>query len=73
MEDNLIVIRYPKNFCFNFDWPKVFDKNLKHEIEFIIRSNESLAENKVKNEIEKLLKKNKHENNIHKHRKQKNE
>ena len=46
MEENMIVIRYSKNFCFKFDWPKDFDENWKHEIEFIIKSNESLAENK---------------------------
>ena len=37
-------------------------KNLKHEMEFIIKSNKSLAENKIKNEIEQLLLKYKHEN-----------
>ena len=46
MEENMIVITDPKTFCFNFDWPKDVNENLKHEIEFIIRSNESLAENK---------------------------
>ena len=33
---------------------------MKHEIEFIIKSNESLAENKTKNKIEQLLLKYKH-------------
>ena len=42
----MIVIRYSKNICFKFDWPKDTDENWKHEIEFIIKSNESLAENK---------------------------
>ena len=46
MEENMIVIRYSKNICFKFDWPKDTDENWKHEIEFIIKSNESLAENK---------------------------
>ena len=46
MEENMIVITDPKTFCFNFDWPKDVNENLNHEIEFIIRSNESLAENK---------------------------
>ena len=46
MEENIIVIRDPKTFCFNFDWPKDLDENLKHEIEFFIKSNESLAESK---------------------------
>ena len=53
MEENLVVIRDPKTFCFNFDWPK--DENMKYKIEFIIKSNESLAENKIKNETEQLL------------------
>ena len=33
------VIRDPKNFCFNFYFPKHVDKNLMREIEFIIKSN----------------------------------
>ena len=33
--------------CFNFNQPKDVDKNLKHEIEFIIKSNDFLAENKI--------------------------
>ena len=37
----MIVIRDPKTCCFNFDLPKDIDKNLKREIEFIIKSNES--------------------------------
>ena len=52
----MIVIRDPKTFYFNFDWPKDVDGNLKHEIENIIRGIESLAENKIKNKIEQLLK-----------------
>ena len=49
MKENVTVVRDPKTFCFNFDWPKHDDENLKHEIEFIIKSNESLAENEIKN------------------------
>ena len=48
MEENMIGTRDPKTFCLNFDWQKDVDENLKHEIEFIIKSNESLAENKKK-------------------------
>ena len=70
MEENMIVIRHPKTFCFNFDWSKDVDENLKHSIEFLIKSNESLAENKMKKEIEKLLLKYEQENNIHDHGKQ---
>ena len=65
MEENMVVIREPKTFYFEFDWPKNADENLKHEIEFIIKSNESLAKNKIKNEIEQLFSKYKHGNNIH--------
>ena len=69
----MIAIKDPKTFCFNFDWPKDVDENLKHEIEFIIKSNESLGENKIKKEIEQLLLKYKHGNNIHEHGKKQNE
>ena len=72
MEKNMTVIRDPKTFCFNFDRPKDVDENLKHDIEFIIKSNESLAENKLKSKIEKLLLKYKHGNNIHDPEKQQN-
>ena len=69
----MVVIREPKTFYVDFDWPKDVEKNLKHEIECTIKSFESLAENKRKNEIEQLLSKYKHGNNIHEHRKQQNE
>ena len=73
MEEIMIVIRDPKTFYFNFDWPKYVDEYLKHEIEFIIKSNESLAESNIKIEIEQLLLKYKHGNGIHGHGKQQNE
>ena len=38
MEENMIVIRDPKTFRFNFDLPKDVDGNLKREIEFIRKS-----------------------------------
>ena len=63
----------PLQFLFHFDWPKDFDENFKHEIEFTITSNDCLAENKIKNEIEQLLSKYKHGNDILEHRKQENE
>ena len=69
-EENMIVIRDPKTFYFNFNWPKDVDENMKHDIEFIIKSNESLAENKIKNETEQLLLKYKNGKNIHALRKQ---
>ena len=67
MEKLMIIIRDPKTFCFRFDLPKDVDENLKHEIEFIIKSNESFAENKIKNETKELLLKYNHGNNIHEH------
>ena len=73
MEENMIVIRDPKTFCFNFDCPKDVDDNLKHKIEFTIKINESLPQNKIKNVTEQSLLKNKHGNNIHEYRKKLNE
>ena len=73
MEQNMVIIRETKNFYFDFDWPENINENLKHEIEFIIKSNESLAENKIKNEIEQLLPKYIHGNGIHVNGKQQNE
>ena len=32
MEENMILIRDPKTFCFNFGWLKDVDENLKDEI-----------------------------------------
>ena len=32
MGENMTVIKDPKTFCFNFDWPKDVAENLKHEI-----------------------------------------
>ena len=53
--------------------PKDADENMKHEIKFIIKSNESLAQNKTKNDIGQLLSKYRHGNNIRENRKQQNE
>ena len=69
----MIVIRGSNTFCFNFDLSKNDDENLKHEFEFAVKNNESLAENKIKNDIEQLLLIYKHGNNIHEHEKQQNE
>ena len=38
MEVNRIVIRDPKTFYFDFDWTKDVGKNLKQEVEFIIKA-----------------------------------
>ena len=73
MEGNMIVTRDPKTFCFNFDWPKDVDENLKHERELTIKSNVSFAKNKIKNEIEQLLLKYMYGNNINQHGKQQKE
>ena len=40
---------------------------MTHEIEFIIKSNDSLAENKIKTETEQVLLKYKHGKNIPEH------
>ena len=58
----MIVIRELKTFSLGFEWPKDVDENRKHGIEFIIKSNESSTENKIKNEIEQLLSKYKYGN-----------
>ena len=68
----MVVIRKPENFYFYFNLPKDVDKNLKLDIEFIIKSTESLLENKMKNQIEQLYKY-KHGNDTHENRKQQNE
>ena len=70
MEENRIVIKDPKTFYFDFDWPKDVEKNLKHEIEYIIEINENLVENKIKKETGKLLLRYKHGNNIREYGKQ---
>ena len=71
-EENMIVIRGPERFYFIFDWPEDVDENLKHEIEFITKRKESLAVDKIINEIEQLLLKYKHGNgnNFHEQEKQ---
>ena len=57
----------------HFDLPKDDGISLKHEIDFIVTCNEFSAENKFKNKIRQLMPKYKHENDIHEHRKQKNQ
>ena len=73
MEEDMIVIRDLKTFCFDFDCAKYIDENLKHKIEFLIISNEFLAGNEINNEIEQFLLQYKHENSVHKHGKQQNQ
>ena len=45
-------------------------KNLENEINFIIKQNEVLIEQTIKNKISQFLFKYKHGNNIHEHGKQ---
>ena len=63
----MVVIRKSKTLYFNFDFCKFVDKNLKDEPEFIISHNYSLAEYNITKEIDQLLLKYKHANDIHKH------
>ena len=65
------VITESKTFRFNFI--KKVESSLKHDIHFIVRHNEFLAEHTIKNEISWLLFKYKHANKIHEHGKQQNE
>ena len=53
IECNMLVIRQLKNFNFNFDLPIDVDKNLKHENEFTVKLDESLAE--YEKEFDQLL------------------
>ena len=55
MEQNMILIRDPKTFHFNFDWSKDIDENLKSKIEFAMKSNESLVEDKKETNKETRL------------------
>ena len=74
MEKNMVMITDPKTFSFDFDWPKYFDENFMHGIEFIIKINKYLTGDKVKNKIELLLLKyTSIEHGTHEHRKQQKE
>ena len=65
--NKLVIITEPK--AIHFDLSKDVDNNLKHEIDFIIKHNELLAEHAIKNWINQLLSKYKHANDFCKHRK----
>ena len=54
----------------HFDLPKDVGNNLKHEIDFIIKHNECLAEHVIKKKWCQLLFKYKHGKDIHEHVKQ---
>ena len=64
----LLIIIEPKTM--RFDLATELNKKLKHEIEFIIKDNEMLLKQRIKNGISQLLSKHKHGNDIHGHRKQ---
>ena len=72
MEENVVVVGESKTFYFDFEWSNDDDDNFKHEIEFIINSNEPLAENKITNKTERLFSKYKNGNNTHEHGKRMN-
>ena len=55
IEDKTLVIPEPKSIY--FDLSKYVDKNLKYEIDFVMKRNELLAEHTIKNEISELLSK----------------
>ena len=61
--NRLVIITEPKDI--HFDLPKDIGNNSKHEIYFIIKYNEFLAEHTIKIKISQLLSKYKHGNDIH--------
>ena len=48
-DSKLVITTEPKTI--HFDLPKDVDKNLKYEIDFIIKHNELLAEHSIKSKI----------------------
>ena len=62
----LVTVTEPKTFC--FDLPKEFDKNLKHEIDFIIKYNEVLSNHTAIDKIIWLSSNYRSENDIYEHR-----
>ena len=63
-----VIIAEPKTIY--FDLPKKVDNTLKHEINFFIKHNAFLAWETIKIEINQLLPKYKHGNDIHDQQKQ---
>ena len=66
-DDNRLEIIETKTFHSHFDLPKDIYKNLKGEINHIIKYNGFFAEQRIKNKMRKLL--SKYGNDIHEHRK----
>ena len=67
--DNKLVVTTGRK-TFHFDLHKDVVKNLKHEIDSVIKHDELLAKHTIKKQIRQLLSKYKHGNNIHEHGKQ---
>ena len=59
-----------QTFHIHFGLNKYNNKNLKHEIDFIIKQNWILAEQRLKNQTDELMCKYKHGNNSHENEKQ---
>ena len=56
MEDKKPVVTTGHK-TFHFDWPKDVDKNLKHEVDSILKYNELLDGHAIKDQIRQLLSK----------------
>ena len=67
-DNKLVIITKPRTIY--FDLSKTLDNNLRHEIGFIIKYNQFLAEHTIKNQIVQLLFKLKHGNDIYEQWKQ---
>ena len=64
IEDNKLVI-ITETKTVHFDLSEDVDNNLKYEIDFIIKDNQTLAEHIINFKISQLLSKNKHGNDVH--------
>ena len=62
-DNKLLIITEPKTIYFDLTQDVV--NNLKHEIDFIIKQNDFLADHTIKNEISQILSKHKHGNYNH--------
>ena len=67
-DKKLPITAEPKTIRFSLT--KKIDDSLKHETDSIVKCNYFLAKQKIKKEIDKLLFKYKHENDIHQQGKQ---
>ena len=63
--ENKFATEEAKFFRFQFHLPKMFDKNIEHEIYHILRHKGVLAQQRINNEIDQLLYKYKQGNDIH--------